>query len=418
MVRRGLSVITNFLLIFTIRARHETDSPYPSVVATAEDSYLNWPNGKLGENDAGSVYMKTEDTSIKLIYMVEENRHDNKFISTGANQDTNVQEGWTWQYGWSVAVGLQFFFSGLGIVGNGLVVIALAQHRTISNSIDTFVGALAVADLSTSVFMIPTPTAIYVPRTVLGALYCKVIFTNYLMWVCAHSSAYILTGMSAERLIAVVYPLHFKRVLTRRNVRLFLLTVWLFSIPSALFSVEAYEVSDNKCKMSRKSPVVLIATPVYICFLRLFIPAFVMIVTQIITAVSLNRQSRREPGQMARAVAHRQAKRSFHVEARNSVVKLTFIIVVIYILTIGPNQLSLLISTLRGELLPFLFSPIHDALTLLTFINSCANPLIYAARYPKFRAAIKSLIIPGSSAKDDIPLFGPATKPKAEIYAA
>ncbi|XP_072166104.1 allatostatin-A receptor-like [Diadema setosum] len=296
------------------------------------------------------------------------------------------KDDWVWSFTLSWSNILYSVFSLIGIVGNVLVLLALMKHKSSHHPPDIFIGALAFADLLTSIFILPVPRARSVPATVLGDMYCSIVHSRYPMWVCIHASIYTLTGMSLERFMAVVYPLRLHRRLTSKHVFVYLAVIWTLCVPSC-FQFLSVRATNNICR-DVKPPEQKKIIVFYLFMIRVGVPALTMIITQGLTAISLHRQSREM--REARFVKG-GTKPSFHVTARNRVVKMTFIVVLIYMFTVGPNMLATLIAVMTETHSSYLFSPLHYSLTYATFINSCANPVIYAARYPKFRVAIREI---------------------------
>ncbi|XP_072165945.1 galanin receptor type 2-like [Diadema setosum] len=326
-------------------------------------------------------------------------------ISTKFTPVKTQGSGWLWSVQWSWTNSIQLVFAVVGIVGNLLVILALLRRKALRHSTDIFIGALALADFLTSVVMIPVPRAQKVPDTIAGALYCKVVYPSYLMWVLIFSSAYILAGMSVERFVAVVYPLHFNRLFTNTRVYGYLFIVLVCAIPAAGITM-TLQVIDDECR-DTKTAQLRVDLSIYLFTFRVAVPVLVMVITQVITTISLHRQSKQLHG--ARSTSKADAP-SFHLTARNRIVKMTMIVVIIFVLSLGPNQLMTMIAAVRGTLATFLFSPLYYTLTFLAFVNSCANPFIYAARFPKFRKAVKDIFTSGFSRKN-LPLFANGEQP-------
>ena len=304
---------------------------------------------------------------------------------------------WKWKFSWGWLPILQIVVSFVGLAGNLLVVLAVARRRS-SHSTDILVGALAVADLMASVFFIPLPRAIVVPDTVLGAVYCKTVFPYYYRWTCLIASAYTLVGMSFERMVAVTVPLRFTRIFSKRNVLVFIAAVWIGSPLICLFFI-TLEIKNGRCVPAHSVQKSLTINTLMLAF-RLLIPGSLMIGTQIITAISLNRQSKRLRGAVAQKNGSDGNRRTFHVTARNCVVKMLFIVVAVFLLSWGPVQITWLLM-IMGYIPMQVY--VRDTGNLVTYINTLANPFIYAARYPKFRSAVKDIFMGVKDLK--VPLF-------------
>ena len=89
---------------------------------------------------------------------------------------------------------------------------------------------------------------------------------------------------------------------------------------------------------------------------------------------------------------------------RNRVLKMMLIVILIYLVCWTPNQIAYLGYNIGWVPESYLNSPVHSMLTFLGFYNSCANPIIYAARYPEFREALKEM--PTCNPTKTTPLFG------------
>ncbi|XP_071501385.1 apelin receptor-like [Diadema antillarum] len=145
-------------------------------------------------------------------------------------------------------------------------------------------------------------------------------------------------------------------------------------------------VVNNTCKLlhaSKSSKTIMF----YLLMIRFGFPFTIMIVTQSVTALSLHRQSRRA----RKGLSQSSSVSSTHIRARNRMTKLTFLIVLTYILTFAPFHLTSLVYVLQGKEYSNLRSPLHNAVSVLICVNSCANPFIYASQYPRFRAAITNM---------------------------
>ncbi|XP_041461117.1 gastrin/cholecystokinin type B receptor-like [Lytechinus variegatus] len=322
--------------------------------------------------------------------------------SSVSQLDTTI---WVFRFSWSWVTIAQSTISLIGILGNLLVAVVMAVRRSTASSTDLFIAALAISDLLTSILNIPIPRALQVPDNILGMLYCRLFYTGCLTWICVISSTYILVGASFERLAAVVYPLRFKDIFTHRRVNIFIIVAWLFSILSCSYYlitlvVDADLPSRIYCALSDSDSSLLQAINLFNFAIRLVIPVALMIISQTAMAVVLHLQS----SQMKQAMSN-SSKQSFHVSARNRVIKVMLVVIIIFILCWAPSQVAFVIVSYRGAAFAkaYIAGTVRQTLNLLTFINSSINPFIYAAHYPKFRAAIKDVF---SGKTQNVPLFG------------
>ncbi|XP_071496117.1 galanin receptor type 2-like [Diadema antillarum] len=277
--------------------------------------------------------------------------------------------------------------------------MALIKRKAYTHSTDIFIGCLALADFLTSVMVIPVPLLVRVPDTTLAVVYCKTIHSAYLYSVCLHASVYTLTGMSVERCLAVVYPLRFKEWVNRRTVLIYLACVWIGAATVFTFAMTT-KVINNRC-LNLTLNRYRMTLPLFLAALRFGVPSLVMIVTQTMTMLTLRRHSRQLQGTVTGK--HGSAS-NIHSNAQKTVAKMTSLIVLMYFLSLGPPQVLVLIASFSGTIGSFVGSPLYDTIKQIGLVNGCSNPLIYAARYQRFRLAIRDIFRPNVSHRG-APLF-------------
>ena len=300
--------------------------------------------------------------------------------------DQDVDWAWLW-ISWQWYIILQVIAAVIGIIGNSLVMVVIFQRRRAARETDLLIGHLAIADLLTSIFIIPQPYPTQIPNNWLGMLYCLVLYPGIFLWVPVTASAYILMAISVERYIAVVYPIRFNHLVTNKRVKWAVFLIWIAAILSILFSFFVIEIDEgiNYCSFKIETQEGLTAMGLYWFSLRIIVPTSTMIVTQSLIAVALTRQSTKFKNNAG------STSNSYHITARNRVLRVAFEIIVIYIVCWTPNQVAFL-GFVVGFVPPtYLNSPLHHSLTVLGFVNSCANPVIYTIRHPHFRTAIVGL---------------------------
>ncbi|XP_072181296.1 galanin receptor 2a-like [Diadema setosum] len=296
---------------------------------------------------------------------------------------------WAWKpLIWHWYLILQLLSGIIGIIGNLLVILVLFQRRAACRSTDTLVNGLAIADLLTSVFVIPIPHETRVPMSWLSEIYCKVINTSFCLWVSVMASTYLLMAISVERYIAVAYPLHFSRLLTKRRVSIAIAIIWAWAFLSTSWSfiVEIVDPVSRKCKFVLATEYSSYILGSYWFIIRLVLPMFVMVLTQTLIARELHRQSLRFKNDKESGTT-----KTPHLIARNRVLKMMFEVILIFIICWAPNLTAYLGYVFGFVPRSYSGSALHHSLTVLGFYNSCANPFIYTARHPQFREALKGI---------------------------
>ena len=320
------------------------------------------------------------------------------------------RKGWEWYpLVWTWLVILQAVSSLLGIVGNGIVIVVVYQRIASSRSTDGLIGALAVSDFLTSAFLFPIPWAKSVPGNILGHLYCKLLYPSFCLWFCITASTYVLSALCVERYLAVVHPLYFNRVVTKRKVSLSIFVMWICAFLQCCYTLFTfvYDHTIGYCVDTIGWGLGRDITAYSVIIARLFLPVMAMLITQILIARSLHRQAQHFKEMTGKL--RDNSTPSFHVVARNRVIKMMLIVVIVYVITWTPNQIAYICFNLGYISESYRGSPLHRTLTVIAFANSFANPFIYAASNRSFRRAIKNLV--SCKAASSAPIFEVKEKP-------
>ena len=117
-------------------------------------------------------------------------------------------ETWFWILGW--------FLSFLTIIGNGFTIFLVCSRRNLRTKTNAFIVSLAVADFCVGLSVIPS------------MFFCSDIITNTChrseLWIMnirllfSSTSAVNLCGLVLDRFIAIVHPLKYITLMTRRRI--------------------------------------------------------------------------------------------------------------------------------------------------------------------------------------------------------
>ncbi|XP_071489811.1 galanin receptor 2a-like [Diadema antillarum] len=304
---------------------------------------------------------------------------------------------WEW---WTI---IQAISAGSGIVGNLLVIAVIFRIKFIgsSSSTDTLIGALAVADFLTSVFLIPIPTISNIPSTFLGEVYCKVVYTARCMWTSVSASIFTLTAISVERFVAVTFPIKFRVLFNQKRTNLAIILIWSLACLLNSFAFFIFHVDSDTASCVIRFPtkngseILGISSYIFV----LILPIIVMLVAQCLTVHALHLESLHFVGNTGLP-----KPRVRLLQAKRRVIRLILIINVTFIVCWTPNQTMYLAFNLG--LLPesYLYGALDRGLVVLAFANSCANPIIYGLQNPRFRSAVGKFWT--SAPRERMPVFG------------
>lgn len=236
--------------------------------------------------------------------------------------------------------------------------------------------------LVTPVYVIG-PGSIAVPSGGFGQFFCRVIFSQYLVFTLGIVSVYTVTCMAMDRWLAVARPTKYKTILTKTRVNICVLCIWGLSVllnTPHLMEMKATTGPDNNQQCSW---IVLTkgTTRRVVAILEFSGKFFLPLLTTAVTIVSLNNHVKSSPAlfQTNRGKAGLRLLRMCTLTA--------FILGVCWF----PNQLYYLLFKYD---ITQLDTPVHHFTVLLCMFNSCVNPLIYCISNKTYRRQFSFLLCP------------------------
>nr|XP_054773368.1 C-X-C chemokine receptor type 1-like [Lytechinus pictus] len=291
---------------------------------------------------------------------------------------------------WSWYLILQTITAIVGIIGNGVVMLVLFQRRAKRRSTDTLVGGLATADFLTSIFILPVPKAARVPLNWLGEIYCMIQDPKIPKDICVTASIYLLVAISCERYIAIGHPINLFQPFPDTWTRGYIHSHHLVLRHPYLCASRLYHHRPQHGQPGHIGDLLLQACWPNQSDCSLLVP---------LLSPSFHPNGDdvgdTEPHSQASlsTCPHVRGKTdtSFHDVARRRVLNLMLIVIITYIICWGPSQVAVFLFFFRIIPPSFSQSPAWTLIFMLSFFNSCANPIIYAIRFKEFREAVWAL---------------------------
>ena len=303
------------------------------------------------------------------------------------------------------------------LVGNGLVVIAVASTRRLRSSVTNyFVVSLAVADLTVAVLVMPYAVMYELyGRWTFGWVFCY-------FWIscdvtCCTASILHLCVISLDRYLAVTEPLTYRSRMTRRRALMAVAAVWTCS--SAISFVPVYagwfvETSaggndEQSMHLYEDGPACgLFVNRVY-AVISSTTSFYLPLVVMLIVYAKIYRVARRQAAEIyeverslravEKSLTGRLKKRSRRVVSDTKAVK----------------TLGTLMGLFCASWLPFFIlyvvkpfcavtcrvpAEVEMAVTWLGYCNSFINPCVYAFLNRDFRSAFGRVLCCGNKASD------------------
>ncbi|XP_071965956.1 somatostatin receptor type 2-like [Antedon mediterranea] len=293
-------------------------------------------------------------------------------ISSNYTMDTGSFEKWTY---FLFSVYILIFI--VGVIGNGLVIYVILRFARMQTVTNCYILNLAITD---EIFLMSLPIfaiSILKDNWLFGMVAC--FLTYSIDALNQFTSVYTLTAMSVDRYFAVCHPAQAGKYRRFPIVVGVCLGIWILSIVIAMPLLVQIKHDDGYCyfEFSRygDKEIWTKAMYIYTVILGLFIPLAITMMSYFLLLLRL------------RQVTARTGKSKKNRKVTNMVM----IIVVVFFLCWSPFYIvrSFIVfdfeSITATQSTQKLFRMLMDGTTVISYINSCANPILYGFLSDNFR---------------------------------
>ncbi|XP_017764523.1 PREDICTED: gastrin/cholecystokinin type B receptor-like [Eufriesea mexicana] len=291
-------------------------------------------------------------------------------------------------------------------LGNLMVIIVVTFSRRLRSITNFFLANLAIADFCVGIFCVYQTLTNYLMNSwQLGDLLCKVyMFVHALSYT---ASVLILVVVCVERYLAIVYPIKCRFVLTRSRLQFVIMIVWIVAAIYAFPKFFYVETMRNRlvtgdvdiiCIANIKKHNKTLLDVVNLVFLYL-LPLLLMSCLYSRIAIGLRRScttlgnlsltTKNKDGSLRRVHASSRNE----LRARRGVIRMLITVVMMFAICNLPQQ-----ARIAWRHLGLNYDRTSDFSTLLTlstflisYTNSCLNPLLYAFLSRNFQKGMREL---------------------------
>ncbi|XP_048733585.2 histamine H2 receptor-like [Ostrea edulis] len=275
----------------------------------------------------------------------------------------------------------------LSIFGNVAVIIAIFMTRTLREELSNrLIVNLAITDLSNGLLvMFSSLFSIIADSWNFGTGYCNLICAiNYCLII---TSMLTLCFISCDRFQAIAHPLHYLDKVKPKHIYMMIAYSWIqgiiFSVvPPALNWVE-YDYWEAICAIQwhreRQQAMYYVVVAFIVCF---FLPGFILILNY----YRIIKQVKTKVSSPATTISAKSYSTS------SKAIRSLLIVVIAYFVCMTPFSLTKLMKVLITQE-TLLNSQINSVASVVAFISSAVNPLIYGIFRKDFRRAYKRIFV-------------------------
>ncbi|KAJ8398731.1 hypothetical protein AAFF_G00419280 [Aldrovandia affinis] len=269
----------------------------------------------------------------------------------------------------------------LGLTGNTLAIYVVLRYAKMKTVTNIYILNLAVADefyILGLPFLTTQNVLTYWP---FGSFLCRVIMTADS--INQFTSIFCLTVMSIDRYLAVVQPIRSARWRRPRVAKIINGLVWVLSfvvmLPVIIFSNVQEQM--NTCNMSWPDPEKFwsIAFIIYTATLGFLFPLLVICLCYLLIVIKVK-------SARARAGLTRQRR------SERKVTRMVVIIVVVFVLCWLPFFIMNVINEVLILPQNSVTNGVYFFSVILTYVNSCANPLLYGFLSKNFKQSFRKVL--------------------------
>lgn len=266
------------------------------------------------------------------------------------------------------------------LLNNTLTIVAVAKERKLQTKTNVFIVSLCVSDILVGI-MYPFVNLIQDINMPMSLMLLKCGLSLFLIAYPMNTSVAHLTLIASERYIAVMHPLHYHLILTRRMVGLLIALAWVISgvVTSVIFYWPKPQWNGQACtlKFYPKS---------YIWFSGLVVATHIIVTLVLYARIFLVawQQSKKVNTSETISGINCSAKRLSDIKAA----KVLSLTVGVYLICWLPYLIYL--ALVMTKMVPRNLE-VTSFLTLLPVANSALNFFVYAVMNKTFRQTFRKM---------------------------
>ncbi|XP_061173215.1 octopamine receptor Oamb-like [Saccostrea echinata] len=272
------------------------------------------------------------------------------------------------------------------LTGNLLVLISLVKFKfRFRNVTNLFIGSLSVADCLLAVLTLPVYVAFYFDGDRLATIKYLCI-CKYSSVVCSMSASLTsLVAIAVDRYIAIIHPLKYPSVMTRKKAFIVIFSLWIYNLTLFVFPffVNNYTKETKECDFFKVLPKAYSMSSTFGAIFLCLASTLFMYIRIFIVA-----QKHRKRLDKYRKTIKSNLDRKFEKDAKSA--KTMALILFLFFLFWIPFMVAGPLKYLNLE--KNLIESIKSMAVFIAMCNSGVNPVVYCWMRKDFRASFTAII--------------------------
>lgn len=277
------------------------------------------------------------------------------------------------------------------VAGNSLVIASVISNRRLQSKTSAFITSLAVCDLIIGLVLMPLIVVSNTlgPAVQNGLDYCHVTISVAIMLM--FNSVANLGAVTFDRFLAVVVPLRYKSIMTKRVIVPIIAFVWIFSTVFGFIPFMGWRtVVKPKPGTGLFCQVPLNLAPGYIitvCVVGFLPSIFVLVAYLKIFQTAYLHEVRIAAA--INSVLRNQTELKLNMIKEMKAAKMVALVLGAFIISWAPLYIIMIVDIAMKNAVN---SYIYAGGVIFATLNSALNPVIYASMNSEFRDTFRALI--------------------------
>lgn len=277
------------------------------------------------------------------------------------------------------------------VAGNSLVIASVISNRRLQSKTSAFITSLAVCDLIIGLVLMPLIVVSNTlgPAVQNGLDYCHVTISVAIMLM--FNSVANLGAVTFDRFLAVVVPLRYKSIMTKRVIVPIIAFVWIFSTVFGFIPFMGWRtVVKPKPGSGLFCQVPLNLAPGYIitvCVVGFLPSIFVLVAYLKIFQTAYLHEVRIAAA--INSVLRNQTELKLNMIKEMKAAKMVALVLGAFIISWAPLYIIMIVDIAMKNAVN---SYIYAGGVIFATLNSALNPVIYASMHSEFRDTFRALI--------------------------